>query len=181
MDQLSQVLKNRLLYFDGGIGTFFQSLKLEEEDFRVDDFKDHKFHLKGNFDSLCLTNPDVVAKMHRAFAEAGCDILSTNTFNSTQISQADFGLEDRVKEMNRAAAQIARKVANEFKKERKVWVAGSIGPTNKTTSLSPDVNDPAFRATSFDELEGALIDDWPTIQHGAGLLEKEPASERQRD
>jgi len=152
---LRQLLKERILFLDGAMGTMIQTCKLGEADFRGERFKNHPRDLKGNNDLLNLTRPDIIATIHRRYLEAGADIIETNTFSSTRISQADYGLEDLVYELNRAGAQIARKTADEFMAEnpgRECFVAGAIGPTNKTASISPDVNNPAFRAVSFQEL-----------------------------
>ncbi|MEM7647341.1 MAG: homocysteine S-methyltransferase family protein, partial [Pseudomonadota bacterium] len=143
-------LQKRILYFDGGIGTSFQKMKLEEEHFRGERFKDHKSKIKGNNDFLSLASPDLVKKMHRQFLQAGSDILSTNTFSGTRVSQADFGCEDYTYELNKVSAEIAREAAAEF--DRPIWIAGSMGPTTKITSISPDVSDPGHRDISFDQL-----------------------------
>jgi 5-methyltetrahydrofolate--homocysteine methyltransferase len=143
-------LSKRILYFDGGIGTSFQKMKLEEEDFRGERFKDHPAKLKGNNDILSLSSPELVKTMHREFLKGGSDILSTNTFSGTRVSQADFSCEEYTYELNKVSAELANQVAQEF--DRPVWVAGSIGPTTKITSISPDVSDPGHRDISFDEL-----------------------------
>jgi 5-methyltetrahydrofolate--homocysteine methyltransferase len=148
----------RILILDGAMGTQLQGFKLTEQDFRGKRFENHRWPLRGNNDLLCLTRPDVVELVHRRYFEAGADIVETNTFNATSISQADYGTESLVREINREAARIARKVANEFtasNPEKPRFVAGSIGPTNRTTSMSPDVNNPAFRAVTFDNLVDA--------------------------
>ena len=153
--ELQELFSQRIAILDGAMGTMIQQYKLGEEDFRGEIFKDHTHDLQGNNDLLSLTRPDIIAKIHRQFLEAGADITETNTFNSNAISQADYSLSDRVKEINLASAQVARKAANEFIAEnegRKVYVAGAIGPTNKTLSLSPDVNRPEYRAVTFDEV-----------------------------
>ncbi|MCJ8275567.1 MAG: homocysteine S-methyltransferase family protein, partial [Bdellovibrionales bacterium] len=150
MSSLEQVLQKRIAYFDGGIGTSFQKMKLQEEDFRGEVLKGHPVNLKGNNDILSLSSPEKVKAMHRAFLEAGADILSTNTFSGTRVSQADFSAEEYTYEINKQSAILARQVADEF--DRPIWVAGSIGPTTKITSISPDVSDPGHRDISFDEL-----------------------------
>ncbi len=150
MQDIRQALKSRILYFDGGIGTSFQKMKLVEEDFRGERFKSHPCSLQGNNDFLSLSSPDLVKKMHRAFLQAGSDIISTNTFSGTRVSQADFQCEQYTYEINEVSAQLAREVASEF--DRTIWVAGSMGPTTKITSLSPDVSDPGHRDISFDQL-----------------------------
>jgi 5-methyltetrahydrofolate--homocysteine methyltransferase len=150
LQDLKSTLKNRIVYFDGGIGTSFQKMKLTEVDFRGERFKDHPCSLQGNNDFLSLSSPDKVKQMHRAFAQAGADILSTNTFSGTRVSQADFKCEAYTREINLVSAQLALEVASEF--DRPIWVAGSMGPTTKITSLSPDVSDPGYRDISFDQL-----------------------------
>ena len=155
---LEEQLAQRVLVLDGAMGTMIQAHRLEEADFRGELFQDHPRDLKGCNDLLVLTNPDVISGVHRQFLESGADILQTNSFNATSISMADYALEPQVYEMNRAAAAIARNLADEFtdrNPERPRFVAGSIGPTNKTASLSPDVNQPGFRAVTFDELKDA--------------------------
>ena len=135
-----------------------QSYNLDEDDFRGQRFKDHPKSLKGDNDLLCLTKPEIIKQIHEAYFEAGADIAETNTFNSTSIAQADYGLEDIVYELNIEAARIARKVADRFTANepgKPRFVAGAIGPTNKTASLSPDVSDPGFRAITFDQLSEA--------------------------
>ena len=135
-----------------------QGYNLEEDDFRGQRFKDHPKLLKGDNDLLCLTKPEIIKQIHEAYFDAGADIAETNTFNSTSIAQADYGLEDIVYELNIEAARIARKVADRFTANdpgKPRFVAGAIGPTNKTASLSPDVSDPGFRAITFDQLSEA--------------------------
>ena len=132
-----------------------QRHKLEEEDFRNEDLKDHAKPLKGNNDLLSITRPEIIKDIHRQYFEAGADIVETNTFSGTTIAQADYGLEHIVYELNFQAAQIAKEAAQEFTEQepdKPRFVAGSMGPTNRTASISPDVNDPGFRAVSFDEL-----------------------------
>lgn len=156
---IRDLLKEKILVLDGAMGTMIQRYKLQEEDFRGDRFKDHSHSLKGNNDLIGLTRPDVLEAIHRAYFEAGADIIETNTFSGTTIAQADYGLEDAVYDINFSSAKIARKVADEFtlkEPHKPRFVAGSIGPTNKTASISPDVNDPGYRATSFDELKIAF-------------------------
>jgi len=156
--QLKEILQQRILILDGAMGTMIQSYQLKEEDFRGTRFKNHPKSLKGDNDLLCITKPDVIKEIHRKYLEAGADILETNTFNSTSISQADYGLEEIVYELNFEAAKIAKKVSDDFTKRnpgKPRFVAGSIGPTNRTLSISPDVNDPGFRNITFDELKEA--------------------------
>ena len=151
---LTQRLTQRILILDGGMGTMLQNAELSEEDFRGDRFSDWSSDLKGNNDLLALTCPDVVARIHRDYLEAGADILETNTFNSTRLSQADYGMEDLVPELNRESARLAREVCDAVAAETDIprYVAGVLGPTSRTASLSPDVNDPAKRNVTFDEL-----------------------------
>ncbi len=153
--KIDKILQERILVLDGATGTMLQRYKLTEEDFRGERFKNHSKPLKGNNDILVLTQPAIVAEVHRAYLTVGTDIIETNTFNSTSISQGDYDTKDFVKEINVAAARIARKVADEFTQKdssKPRFVAGSIGPTNRTTSLSPDVSNPAYRAITFDDL-----------------------------
>lgn len=149
--EILDVLKQRILILDGATGTMIQSMNLDESAFRGDRFASHEVDLKGNNDVLNITAPNAVMTMHRAYIEAGADIISTNTFSSTTVSQADYLLTDHVEELNRAGAMLARRAANECT-SRKVWVAGSMGPTSKSLSMSCDVNDPTARAIDFDTL-----------------------------
>lgn len=154
-DLLEDLLKERILFLDGAMGTMIQRYKLEEEDFRGEQFKDHHIDLKGNNDLLCLTRPEIIVEIHKNYLEAGADIIETNTFNANRLSQSDYKLEHIVPELNKAAAQVAREAADNFMAEnpdRKCFVAGALGPANKTASISPDVNDPAYRGVTFDEL-----------------------------
>lgn len=158
---LRQLLSERILILDGAMGTMIQRHKLEEADFRGERFKNHPKDLKGDNDLLNLTCPEIIANIHRKYIESGADIIETNTFNSTRISQSDYGLEDIVYELNKSGAQIARSVADEFMAKnsgRQCFVAGALGPTNKTLSMSPDVNNPSFRAVTFQELMGAYYE-----------------------
>jgi 5-methyltetrahydrofolate--homocysteine methyltransferase len=155
MKDLYQIAKERILVLDGAMGTMIQRYKLSEADYRGEIFADHPHDLKGNNDLLSLTRPHVIQEIHRAYLEAGADIIETNTFNGTQISQSDYGLAHYAYEINKKSAEIAVEAALEFTKknpEKPRFVAGAIGPTNKTASLSPDVNNPGFRAVDFDEL-----------------------------
>lgn len=155
---IKKELEKRVLVLDGAMGTMIQRYKLSEEDYRGQEFANWPSNLKGNNDLLCLTQPQIIENIHREYLEAGADILETNTFNATSISMADYHMEEQVEAINLAAARIARKVADEFtalNPEKPRFVAGALGPTNKTTSLSPDVNNPAFRAVTFDELKNA--------------------------
>ena len=161
-DQIKDLLKDRILILDGAMGTMIQSHKLTEKDYRGDRFKDFdKADLQGNNDLLSLTQPKIIKDIHRQFLSAGSDIIETNTFNSTSISQADYHMEDLAYELNVAAARNAREVADEFTEknpDKPRFVAGAIGPTNKTLSLSPDVEDPGYRAITFDQLKEAYAE-----------------------
>lgn len=152
---IKNILKDRILVIDGAMGTMIQRYKLEEEDFRNEALKNHSHPLKGNNDLLSITRPEIIKEIHAKYYEAGADIAETNTFSGTTIAQADYGLEHLVYDLNYQSAKIAREVADEFTKRepnKPRFVAGAIGPTNRTCSISPDVNDPGYRATSYDEL-----------------------------
>lgn len=152
---IRELVKERILVLDGAMGTMIQRYKLEEEDFRKGWFENHKHPLKGNNDLLSLTRPEIIKEIHAAYFEAGADIAETNTFSGTTIAQADYGLENAVYDINFHSAKIAKEVADEFtakEPHKPRYVAGSIGPTNRTASISPDVNDPAYRAITFDQL-----------------------------
>ncbi|HBX53280.1 MAG: methionine synthase [Bacteroidetes bacterium RIFOXYA12_FULL_35_11] len=156
---MKKQLETRILVLDGAMGTMIQRYKLQEADYRGNRFRDFKFDLKGNNDLLSLTRPDIIEQIHRDYLEAGADIIETNTFNCTAVSLADYHMESLVYELNVAAAKIARKAADAYSSDDKPrFVAGSIGPTNKTASMSPDVNDPGFRAVSFDDLADAYYE-----------------------
>lgn len=158
---LRGMLKERILIMDGAMGTMIQSYKLSEADFRGERFRNHEKDLKGNNDILCITRPDLIKQIHRRYLDAGASIIETNTFNSTRISQSDYGLEGIAYELNRQAARIAREAADEFSainSERVCFVAGALGPTNKTASISPAVNDPAYRNVTFRELADAYYE-----------------------
>ncbi len=155
LNALQQALKERILILDGGMGTMIQSYKLEEEDYRGKRFADWPSDIKGNNDLLVLTRPDVIGSIEKAYLDAGADILETNTFNATQVSQADYGMEALVYELNVEGARLARQVADAKTLEtpdRPRFVAGVLGPTSRTCSLSPDVNNPGYRNVTFDEL-----------------------------
>ena len=155
---LHTALEQRILILDGAMGTMIQKYQLTEEDYRGERFKDWKSPLKGNNDLLSLTRPDIIEAIHREYLEAGADIIETNTFSGTTIAMADYHMEDLVYELNFESAKIARKVCDEFtakNPEKPRFVAGSMGPTNKTASLSPDVNDPGYRAITFEDLRVA--------------------------
>ena len=153
--QLYKALNERILVLDGAMGTMLQRYKFSEEDYRGERFKDWQYSLKGNNDLLTLTQPKAIEEVHRKYLEADADIIETNTFSGTTIAMADYHMEELVYELNFESAKIARRVCDEFTQQNPAkprFVAGSMGPTNKTASLSPDVNDPGFRAITFDEL-----------------------------
>ncbi|MDH5412732.1 MAG: homocysteine S-methyltransferase family protein [Flavobacteriaceae bacterium] len=158
MRNIWQELEKRILVLDGAMGTMLQQYKFTEEDFRGERFKDFHIPLQGNNDLLSITQPKAIKEIHAKYLEAGADIIETNTFSGTSIAMADYELEDIVFELNYQSAKIAKEAAKEFTlktPEQPRFVAGSIGPTNKTASMSPNVNDPAFRAITFDELKTA--------------------------
>jgi len=155
---LDELIRKRVLVLDGAMGTMLQRLRLTEEEFRGDLFRHHPYDLKGNNDILCLTQPDKVADVYRAYLDAGADIIETNTFNGTFISQSDYHTQDHVYALNKAAAELAVRVANEVTLKTPLkprFVAGSMGPTNRSASMSPDVNNPAFRSVTFDTVKAA--------------------------
>ncbi|HZN96769.1 MAG TPA: homocysteine S-methyltransferase family protein, partial [Gemmatimonadales bacterium] len=159
--QLESLLARRILVLDGAMGTMIQSYNLGEGDYRGTRFADWPRELKGNNDLLSLTQPAIIRAIHAAYLEAGADILETNSFNSTAISLGDYGMESLVYELNRASAELARQVADQFEARdprRPRYVAGVLGPTNRTASLSPDVNDPGFRNVRFDQLVATYSD-----------------------
>jgi 5-methyltetrahydrofolate--homocysteine methyltransferase len=158
---LPALMRQRLLILDGAMGTMIQRYPLEEEDFRGARFADHPRPLRGNNDLLSLTRPDIIRAIHAEYFAAGADMVETNTFSGTTIAQADYGLESVVYELNYESARLAREVADEFSAktpEQPRFVAGAIGPTNRTASLSPDVNRPGYRAVTFDELATAYLE-----------------------
>ena len=169
MEQIQQAIVERILILDGALGTMFQQQQLTEEDFRGNLFTTLPGQLKGNNDLLCLTRPDLVEQIHRQYLEAGADIIETNSFNATRISQADYHTEAYVRQINLAAAQLARRAADDYTQRQPNqprFVAGSIGPTNKTCSMSPDVNNPAYRAITFDELVAAYSEQINALMEG---------------
>ncbi len=174
VDRLHQLLAQRILILDGAMGTMIQRRGLHEQDFRGERLRAHPSDLKGNNDLLILTRPDVIGDIHREYLAAGADIIETNTFSSTRIAQADYGLEPLAYELNVEGARIARTAADEWSAktpDRPRFVAGAIGPTNRTLSLSPDVNNPAFRATTFDQVREAYGEQVRgLIDGGADLL-----------
>ena len=158
IEALKHAARERILILDGAMGTMIQRHRLDEAGYRGERFKDFGRDLKGNNDLLVLSRPEIISEIHNAYLEAGADIAETNTFNAQAISQADYGLEDIAYEMNLAAAKLAREAADAWTAktpDRPRFVAGAIGPTNRTASISPDVNNPGFRNVSFDELVGA--------------------------
>ena len=166
---IQRELEKRILIIDGAMGTMIQRYKLNEADYRGDRFKDWPSDLKGNNDLLCLTQPHIVKEIHKQYLEAGADIIETNTFNAQKVSLADYGMESLAYEMNLAAAKIAKEAVAESGKE--AWVAGALGPLNKTLSLSPDVNNPGFRALTFDEAVNAYYEQTKgLVEGGVDLL-----------
>ena len=172
--EFRSLLKQRILILDCAMGTMIQGYGLSEEDYRGERFAEHPGELKGNNDLLCLTQPRIIHDIHEATLEAGADIVETNTFNATAISQADYGTEDLAYELNREAACLAREAADGFTRktpEKPRFVAGAIGPTNRTATLSPDVNNPGSRNVTFDELKEAYRDAAKgLVDGGADLL-----------
>ncbi len=157
-EQLEKILEQRILILDGAMGTMIQAYQFSEEDYRGERFKDNEILLKGNNDLLTLTQPEAIKEIHRKYLAVGADIIETNTFSSTTIAMADYAMEDLVYELNYESARLAREAADEFtakEPHKPRFVAGSMGPTNKTASMSPDVNDPGFRAVTFDQLRAA--------------------------
>lgn len=155
MYNIRKIVEERILVLDGAMGTMLQSYDFKEEDFRGTRFADHTIPLKGNNDLLSITQPQAIKDIHTKYFAAGADIVETNTFSSTTIAMADYGMEDLAYELNFESAKLAKEIANKFTEQephKPRFVAGSLGPTNKTASLSPDVNDPGFRAITFDEL-----------------------------
>ena len=169
MTAIEKTLAKRILVLDGAMGTMLQAYKFEEEDFRGDRFISHPSPLKGNNDLLSLTQPEAIKAVHRAYFEVGADIVETNTFSSTSIGMADYGMEELVYELNVQSAKLAREVADEFTNtnpNKPRFVAGSIGPTNRTASMSPDVNDPGYRAVTFDDLVEAYSEQVRALVEG---------------
>ncbi|MFT5757689.1 MAG: 5-methyltetrahydrofolate--homocysteine methyltransferase [Alteromonadaceae bacterium] len=170
---IEQQLKERILILDGAMGTMIQAYKFEEQDYRGDRFADWHLDVKGNNDLLVLTQPDVIKAIHNEYLEAGADILETNTFNATTIAMADYDMAMHSAEINFAAAKIAREAADEFTAKnpsKPRFVAGVLGPTNRTCSISPDVNDPAFRNVTFDQLKDAYIESTKALIEGGSDL-----------
>jgi 5-methyltetrahydrofolate--homocysteine methyltransferase len=155
MSKITEEIKNRILVLDGAMGTMLQAYKFSEEDFRGERFKEYPTPVQGNNDLLSITQPEAIKTIHAKYFEAGADIIETNTFSGTTIAMADYQMEDLVYELNYQSAKIAKEVAEEFsarEPSKPRFVAGSIGPTNKTASMSPDVNDPGYRAVTFNDL-----------------------------
>ena len=153
------LMRLRILVLDGAYGSAFQGYALSEEAFRGEQYAQHDHPLQGNHDILNITQPDIVAQVHDGYLAAGCDIISTNTFNATAIAQEDFGTQDVCFEINRQAAAIARQCADAYAtRDNPKFVAGSIGPTNRTASISPDVNRPEYRNVDFDQLRDAYVE-----------------------
>lgn len=172
--ELDGILKQRIMVIDGAMGTMIQRYKLEENDYRGDRFKDHPSPLKGNNDLLSITQPHIIKEIHTAYLAAGADIIETNTFSATSIAMADYKMESLAYELNYESAKIAKEAIQEFLKtdnSRPRLVAGALGPTNKTASLSPDVNDPGYRGITFDELVAAYKEQVKgLLDGGADLL-----------
>lgn len=166
---MRQQIKERILVLDGAMGTMIQQYNLTESDFRGERFREIQGQLKGNNDLLCLTRPDVIEEIHRRYLEAGADIIETNTFNATRVSMADYHMQAYCREINLEAARLARRLTDEYTQknpEKPRFVAGSVGPTNKTCSMSPDVNNPAFRALTYDELLEAYCEQMEALIEG---------------
>ena len=165
--KLEDLVRRRILILDGAMGTMIQRYNLTEADFRGESFKEIPGQMKGNNDLLCLTRPDIVSDIHRKYLAAGADIIETNSFNATRVSQADYHVEHCVRDINLAAARLARQAADAFSTEEKPrFVAGSVGPTNKTCSMSPDVSNPAYRALTFDDLADAYREQMTALLEG---------------
>ncbi|MWB96722.1 5-methyltetrahydrofolate--homocysteine methyltransferase [Flavobacterium sp. GA093] len=170
---IQEAIKKNILILDGAMGTMLQRYNFSEEDFRGERFKDFPHPLKGNNDLLSITQPQAIRDVHAAYFEAGADIVETNTFSGTTIGMADYFLEDLVYELNYESAKIARQVADEFtakNPDKPRFVAGSIGPTNRTASMSPDVNDPGYRAVTFDDLRIAYKQQVEALMDGGSDL-----------
>ena len=171
---LRETIERRILVLDGAMGTMIQDYELAEEDFRGERFADHAQPLKGNNDLLSITRPDVIEEIHTAYFEAGADVVCTNSFGGSAISQADYGTTGIAREINFAAASVAREIARRYTAKnpsKPRFVAGSMGPTNRTASISPDVNDPGARDITFDQLVAAYAEQAEgLIEGGADLL-----------
>jgi len=170
MEDIRTILQHKILVLDGAMGTMIQQYKFTEEDYRGEKFKDFHISVKGNNDMLSITQPKAIKEIHAKYLEAGADIIETNTFSSTTVAMADYEMEDFVYELNYRSAKIAKEVAEEFTKldpSKPRFVAGSIGPTNRTASMSPDVNDPGFRAVTFEDLRKAYKQQAEALIDGA--------------
>jgi 5-methyltetrahydrofolate--homocysteine methyltransferase len=173
MSNINKALQERILILDGAMGTMLQAYKFTEEDFRGERFKNYPTPLQGNNDLLSITQPEAIKTVHGKYFEAGADIIETNTFSSTTIAMADYQMEDLVYELNYQSAKIAKEVADQFtgrEPHKPRFVAGSIGPTNRTASMSPDVNDPGYRAVTFDELRIAYKQQTEALLDGGADL-----------
>ncbi|AWO01657.1 5-methyltetrahydrofolate--homocysteine methyltransferase [Chitinophaga alhagiae] len=174
MKSLQQCAGERILIIDGAMGTMIQRYKLQESDYRGERFKNYHTDVKGNSDLLSITQPDIIEAIHREYLEAGADIIETNTFSSTVIAQADYDMQELANEMNTASVKIACKAADDYTRrnpEKPRFVAGAIGPLNKTLSISPDVNNPGFRSVTFDEVVAAYYDQVKALaEAGADIL-----------
>ena len=174
MSKIEEILKEKILVLDGAMGTMIQQYNFSEEDFRGERFKDFPVSVKGNNDLLSLTQPEAIKEIHRKYLAAGADIIETNTFSATSIAMADYQMEDLAYELNFESAKLARQVADEFTEaepDKPRFVAGSMGPTNKTASMSPKVNDPGYRAITFEELKKAYKEQVEgLVDGGADLL-----------
>jgi 5-methyltetrahydrofolate--homocysteine methyltransferase len=174
IEKLEELLNNRILVLDGAMGTMIQNHDLNEEDFRGTQYVDHVCDVKGNNDLLVLTQPKIIEDIHVQYLQAGADIIETNTFNSNAISMADYQMETLTHELNVAGAQVAKRATARVQTEqpgRQCFVAGALGPTNRTASMSPDVNNPAFRAVTFDDLAAAYYDQVQgLVEGGVDLL-----------
>jgi 5-methyltetrahydrofolate--homocysteine methyltransferase len=173
-EQITQLLANKILIIDGAMGTMIQQYKLEEADYRGEQFKNWHLDVKGNNDMLSISQPQIIQAIHLAYLEAGADIIETNTFNAQRVSLADYDMQDYADEMNRAAVKVARAAIDEYKSTHtgaQKFVAGAIGPMNKTLSLSPDVNNPGYRAITFDEVAEAYYEQIKALdESGADIL-----------
>jgi len=169
MNRIEEIASKRILILDGAMGTMIQKYQLDEKDFRENWFEDHPSSLKGNNDLLSLTKPEIIKEIHAEYFKAGADIVETNTFSGTSIAQQDYGLEKFAYDINFHSAKIAKEVAQEFTENEPVkprFVAGSIGPTNRTASISPDVNDPGYRNINFDNLNEAYQEQVEALMDG---------------
>ena len=169
MNKITDILDERILFLDGAMGTMIQRHQLEEADYRGERFADWPSDLKGNNDLLSLTRPEIIQDIHTQYLEAGADIVETNTFNATRVAMADYGMEELSYEINLASASIARAAADELTAktpDKPRFVAGVLGPTNRTASISPDVNDPGFRNIGFDELVEAYTESTRALVEG---------------